>query len=672
MTEKKDDSYGGSSIKVLSGLEPVKRRPGMYTDVTDPNHLAAEVIDNSSDEILGGFAKTISVTLHRDGSASVQDDGRGIPTDIHPEKKVPTVEVIFTTLHAGGKFNDDASGPYSFSGGLHGVGVTVTNALSSKVEVIIKRDGLKHRMYFEDGIAGELEVIGKCAKKDTGTYVRFWPIAEFFDSPKFNPEKLKQLCRSKAVLLAGSNIELIIENKNEELEDDVFTWQFEETLTSYLVESLNEKEYTPIYRDSFFFEDGHNTSYNTGEGLEWALTFMKNGSAIKESYVNLVPTRSGGTHESGFLKGVYEGVKAFISANNLMPKGVEITRDDVSSNLSFLLSARLLNPSFHGQTKEKLNNKPVVAMSEMCSKSNMINWLHKEHEVGKEIAEIVISSAQTRLKSAKEIKVRKVGNVTPPVPGKLSDCTSKDTSKTEVFIVEGESAGGSAKKGRDRETQAVFPLKGKPTNTWDFNASKVLSSDEIHDLSLALGVSPHSLDDDPDEALKNLRYNKVLALTDADVDGYHIETLLTALFVQHFPHLITRGHYGITVTPLYKIEVKGKVKGEGQDPKFYVLDDNERDETLGRLSRLGVNESKITIQRFKGLGEMNPLQLSEVALDQDTRVILTPRLTHEEILQIRENIGFLFRKKGPADSNARKKWISTEGDFKKFTEETVK
>lgn len=662
MTKEKD--YGASAIKVLKGFEPVRRRPGMYTDTTDPNHLAAEVIDNASDEVLGGFASRIEVTLHRDNSVSVQDNGRGIPTDIHPEEKKPTVEVIFTVLHAGGKFNDDKSGPYQFSGGLHGVGVTVTNALSTRLEVDVKRNGTVQSLVFDNGVAGKLQKTGKCLKKETGTFVRFWPDAQYFDSPKFNLDKLKQLCRAKAVLLAGSTVTLTIENKNEEEEDQVIVWEYEETLTSYLQESIADKDHMDIYRDSFFYE-GDNSAFQDGEGVEWAIAFMRDGAGFRESYVNLVPTRSGGTHESGFLKGVHEAMKAFVSANNLLPKGVDITRDDVASNLSYLISARVLNPRFQGQTKEKLTNKEVMGMSEACVKSKMENWLHKHNELGREIAELVISSAQKRLRSAKAVKIRKIGSVTAPVPDKLSDCTGKNPEDNELFIVEGDSAGGSAKSGRDRTFQAIFPLKGKPTNTWDMDNRLVLSSQEIHDLALAIGVQPHSIDDDPDEVLKGLRYHKLLALTDADVDGYHIETLLTALFVRHFPHLITQGRYGISVTPLYKVQAKGKIKGIGQDPKFYVLDEQERDDAVNNLLKHGAKESAINVQRFKGLGEMNPSQLRETALDKDTRTIMMVQMSRDELLEMQASVDFMFNKK---TAEARAEWISSDGDFGEFAE----
>jgi topoisomerase-4 subunit B len=392
---------------------------------------------------------------------------------------------------------------------------------------------------------------------------------------------------------------------------------------------------------------------------------MKYGSAFRESFVNLVPTRHGGTHESGFSRGVHESIKAFISANNLLPKGVDITRDDITSNMSFLLSAKVLDPSFEGQTKGKLSNKPVLYMAESCVKAKMVNWLHQNHDIATEIAEMVISSAQRRLKANREVKVRKVGSATAPVPDKLSDCTGKNPLENELFIVEGDSAGGSAKLGRERTYQAIFPLKGKPTNAWDIDKSTILSSEEIHDLALAIGVQPHALEDNPEDVLKDLRYHNIFALTDADVDGYHIEVLLTALFIKHFPHLLTHGHYSISVTPLFKIEAKGKISGLGKDPKFYVLDENERDSTVKKLIKHGAKESNINIQRFKGLGEMNPPQLRETALDKDTRKVIQFKLSNDDILLLRENLHFLFNKKL---SGARKEWISSEGDIGKVEE----
>lgn len=662
---KQDQHYGASSIKVLSGLEPVRKRPGMYTDTTDPNHLLQEVVDNSSDEILGKHANNINVILHADGSATVEDDGRGIPVDIHPEENVSAVELIFTRLHAGGKFDNDKEGSaYEFSGGLHGVGVTVTNALSSRLEVISKREGKIHQIIFENGVVTQdVTVIGKCPKSETGTKVRFWPIPTYFDNPKLNKEKVKHLCHAKAVLLAGSKVTLSVEPKSDSAEPEFYSWEYEETLTSYLQEELSEKDYLEMYRDQMFFESNDSSNYSRGEGIEWAMAFVKFGGNFRESYVNLIPTKQGGTHESGFMKGVFEAVKAFATANGMMPKGVDLNREDVTSHLSFLLSARVLEPSFHGQTKERLINKNVLAMAEQCIKPKFENWLHKNSEIGREIAGLAISSAQARLKTDNKVTLRRTSGVTDPLPGKLSDCIGKNPVENEVFIVEGDSAGGSAKQGRDKKNQAIMPLKGKPINSWDMSTEDVLANQEVHDLAIVFGVQPHSLDDNPAEVLKGLRYHNIISLTDADVDGYHIEVLVTAILIKHFPLILTHGHYGIAQTPLYRIQVKGAVKGHGTDPKFYVQTEQERDAQILQLKNHGVNESRITIQRFKGLGEMNPSQLRETALDPDTRNIFKPQLSKEDIIQLRENLHFMLCEKTKSE---RKDWISKEGDFNTF------
>lgn len=658
--------YGVDRMKVLSGLEPVRKRPGMYTDTTDPNHILQEVVDNGSDEILGGHASSIDVILHRDGSATVEDNGRGIPVGIHEEEGISGVVLAYTKLHGGGKFeNDSEDSAYDFSGGLHGVGVTVTNALSSKVEVTVKQDGKIYFTLFENGeVVRDVEVIGKCAKKDTGTKVRFWPIPSYFHKGKFDKEKAIEMAKAKAVLLAGSKVSLTIESKNEDEDDQFLQWEYEESLSSAFAEALNGKEHVEIYRDEMFIKDNESyANYRRGEGIEWALSFVKAGGNTKQSYVNLVPTRSGGTHETGFMKGIHESIKSYINAHAMMPKGVDITRDDVTSNLSFLLSARILEPEFHGQTKEKLTNKFVSSMAEMCVKAKFENWLHLNPEAAKEIAELSISNAQARLKAESKIVLRKSNGVTPPLPDKLSDCTGKDPSKNELFIVEGDSAGGSAKQGRDKKTQAIMPLKGKPVNAWDLDTHKLLSNQEIHDISIVFGVQPHTLEDDPAVVLKDLRYHLILSLTDADVDGYHIEVLFTAILLQHFPHIITQGHYGICQTPLFKIQVKGKVKGIGNDPRYYVLTEQERDAKIGMLVSHGVSESKITINRFKGLGEMNPGQLNETSLDPDTRTVFIPKLTHEEVIDFRDNIHFMLSGKTIKE---RKQWVSDNGNFEEY------
>lgn len=661
---RKNQSYDADSIRKLSGLEPIRKVPGMYTDVTEPNHILQEVIDNSSDEILGGHATFINITLHSDGSASVEDDGRGIPVGINSETGKSAAEMIFTELHAGGKFDKGKEGAgYDFSGGLHGVGVTVTNALSTRVEVTIKRDGKIHQIIFVNGeVEQAVKVIGKCNKSDSGTTVRFWPDSKYFDNVNINKERLKHLCRSKAVLLANSTVTLFVEPAKQTDEPESHIWEFDQPLISHLQEVLEEKEHTPIYLDNHFYE-GDESGYVNGEGIEWALSFVSSGTVFKESYVNLIPTKQGGTHESGFIKGVYEAVKNYVDANNMLPKGVDLTRADISSNLSFLVHAKVLIATFQGQTKEKLMDKAAHAMSESAIKPKFENWLHKNPQVAKDIAELSIRTAQTRLKADSKITLKRSSGVTPPLPGKLDDCTGKNPVDNELFIVEGDSAGGSAKQGKDRKTQAIMPLKGKPINAWDLDSDGILSNQEVHDLSIVFGVQPHTINDDPEKVLKGLRYHTILSLTDADVDGYHIEVLLSAILIQHFPHILTRGHYGIAQTPLYRVAVKGKVKGHGNNPKFYVLDEKERDAQINHLIQSGVSESKISVQRFKGLGEMNPSQLREAALDPDTRTVFKPELSYEDLVDLRKNLHFMLCEKTKAE---RKAWVSTEGDFDKF------
>lgn len=657
------NNYDASSIKKIEGLAAVRKRPDMYTDPSDPNHIAQEVIDNASDEILGGYATSINVTVHVDGAISVEDDGRGIPVDMHPDENKTAVEMIFTELHAGGKFDNGDDAAYNMSGGLHGVGVTVTNALSKRVEVIVKRDGKIHQVIFEAGeLKGGVKVIGKCLKKETGTKVTFWPDETYFDNHKINKDKLKQACLAKAVLLQGSTVSLTYEGKTEE-DTKSYVWAFDEGMFTYMQDALQEREYTQIYRDASFFETNESTLYHRGEGVEWAIAFMKDGANFRESYVNLIPTRQGGTHESGFMKGVYEAVKAFITANSMLPKGVDIKREDACAHLSFLLSAKLRDPKFQGQTKERLNNKPTVQMAETCIKSKLENWLMKNPVIAMEIAELTIKTAQNRLKEETKIIVKRTSGVTAPLPDKLSDCKSKNPVNNELFIVEGDSAGGSAKQGRDRDYQAIMPLKGKPLNSWDLTTDKILSNQEIHDIAICFGVQPHTLEDDPKVVLKGLRYHLIATLTDADVDGYHIEVLFTAILIQHFPHIITQGHFGITVTPLYRIQVKGKVKGHGLDPKFYVLNEAEKAEQLKALERAGVDPAKISSQRFKGLGEMNPAQLRETSLDRDTRTILRPQLSCEDVVELRKNIHFMLTDKAIV---ARKEWVSENGSFEEF------
>lgn len=661
-----NNSYDANKMKVLKGMEPVRKRPGMYTDTSDPNHILQEVVDNGSDEILGGHASKIDVIIHKDGSATVIDNGRGIPVGMNDEEGITGVVLAYTSMHGGGKFeNESGESAYGFSGGLHGVGVTVTNALSHKVEVTVKQGGKIYYTLFENGeVIEDVKVIGKCAKKDTGTEVRFWPNEIYFDKAKFDKEKAISTCKAKALLLANSEVSLTIESKKDGVEDEKFFWSYPEALTSGFIESLDGKDYLQVYRDEMFIENDEDyANYSAGEGIEWAITFVKSGGNTKHSYVNLVPTRSGGTHETGFFTGIFESVKSYVNAHSMLPKGVDLTREDIVGNLSFILSAKIKDPRFQGQTKEKLTNPYVKSLSEACIKSKFENWLHMNPDAANEIAAMVISNAQDRLKEESKIVIRKSNGVTQPLPDKLSDCTGKDPKKNELFIVEGDSAGGSAKQGRDKKTQAIMPLKGKPVNAWELTEAKLLSNQEIHDIAIVFGVQPHKLEDDPKEVLKNLRYHLIMSLTDADVDGYHIEVLFTAIIIQHFPHLITHGHYGICQTPLYKIQAKGKVKGIGTDPRYYVLTEDEKESTVNNLKKHGVKSDKIIINRFKGLGEMNPKQLFETSLDPDTRTVLVPKLTSEELLEFRKEINFMLSEKTIAE---RREWISNEGDFEKY------
>lgn len=673
--QQTEDLYGADAIEVFEGIEHVRIRPAMYTQVDSPTHIAQEVIDNATDEILAKFASECNVTIHEDGSMTVTDNGRGIPVDIHRKKKIPAVEVIFTEMNSGGKFSkgDDKSA-YDFSGGLHGVGVTVTNALSEYIEVTVKRGGKIHFIRFENGKAvkqpnekSTVSIIGECPTEEKGTSVRFKPEGKYFDSPLFNVDRLRRLLKAKAVLLKDSVITLKVEG-SEDYKSREETWSYSEGMKEYLVEQLeksskhSDAEFTPVYADSMFIEDGEAyTNYSKGEGVSWALSFLNGASNIRESYVNLVPTRLGGTHVTGFEKGVFEAVKAFANRNALVPKGLELRREDVTSRLSFLVSANVLEPKFQGQTKEQLLNADFNGLAELCIKGNFDNWLQNNFEIGVQITEGAIQNAQERAKAEKKIVIRKTNSVTSPLPDKLSDCTSKDPMSREVFIVEGDSAGGSAKQARCKITQAIMPLKGKPTNAWDFNMDAVLGSEEIADISTVIGVRPHTLEDDPKEVLKGLRYKLMIVLADADIDGYHISTLVTGIIVKHFPHMITGGHFAICQTPLYRIEVrnKGKLKGG----KFYVQDDKERDSLIKKLYAKGFDDSKISTSRFKGLGEMNPDQLSETALSPDTRTLIIPQLNVEEIRALRERLDPLLAKKRSDD---RRRWIEREGDFDKF------
>ena len=622
-------NYDASSIEVLTGLEPVKKRPGMYTDTENPNHLAQEVVDNSVDEAVSGYATQINVTLHTDNSMSVEDNGRGIPIDIHPKEGTPAVEVILTKLHAGGKFSNDS---YQFSGGLHGVGISVVNALSSSIEVWIKRDAKQYYMKFESSVkSNDLEEIGTVGKRNTGTLIKFMPEAKFFDSVKFSIKKLRHNLRSKAVLCPG--LEVNFKNEIDETED---TWLFKDGIKDYLQASLDGLECVP----SIPFV----TSFETKEEqLDCALTWTENTSNITaESFVNLIPTIGGGTHVNGLRSGLTDALKEFCEFRNLIPKNIKLTPDDVWQRIAFVLSIKILDPQFSGQTKERLSSRECASFVSGVVKDSFSLWLNQHTDIAEKIAELAILNAQSRLKTAKKVVRKKIVSG-PALPGKLSDCTSSDLEQTEVFLVEGDSAGGSAKQARDKNYQAILPLRGKILNTWEVDSSQVLASNEIHDISIAIGLEPDNND------LSGLRYGKVCILADADSDGLHIATLICALFVKHFPKLVSQGHVYVAMPPLYRIDAGKQV--------FYALDDKEKEQFEARLLKENKRQ-KIQVQRFKGLGEMNPKQLRETTMQPDTRRLIQLTLNHP--LQIQETMDMLLSKKRASD---RKSWLETKGNL---------
>ena len=620
--------YQSSDIEVLSGLDPVKRRPGMYTDTTRPNHLVQEVVDNSVDEALAGYAKNIAVTLHRDGSIEVADDGRGMPVDIHPEEGLPGVELILTRLHAGGKFNNKN---YTFSGGLHGVGVSVVNALSSRLDIWIKRDGQEYHMAFEHGDkVEELKVVGSVGQRNTGTRIRFWPDPQYFDTPKVATRPLKHLLRAKAVLCPGLNLRYLDENTGEDI-----TWQFQAGLTEYLNEALGDVEKLP---PALF--DGAQSAED--EAVDWALCWVPEGELVQESYVNLIPTAAGGTHVNGLRSGLTEAIREFAESHNLLPRGVKLAPDDVWERVSYVLSVKMKDPQFSGQTKERLSSRSIAGFVASAVKDALMLWLTQNIPMAEAITELAVSNAQRRLKKAKKI-VRKRITAGPALPGKLADCSNQDPMQSELFLVEGDSAGGSAKQARNREFQAIMPLRGKILNTWEVESDAVLGSQEVHDLAVAIGVDPGSAD------ISGLRYGKVIILADADSDGLHIATLLSALFLKHFEPLVRAGHIFVAMPPLFRIDV-GK-------QKFYALDESERDQILEKIRREGT-KGKVSVTRFKGLGEMNPSQLRESTIDPDTRRLV--QLTLDDEHHTHQIMDMLLAKKRAAD---RKQWLQEKGDL---------
>ena len=621
--------YNAQDIEVLTGLDPVKKRPGMYTDTSRPNHLAQEVIDNSVDEALAGHARRVDVTLHKDGSLSVCDDGRGMPVDLHPEQGLPGVEVILTTLHAGGKFSNKN---YQFSGGLHGVGVSVVNALSNQLDVVVKREGKVHQITFANGNkTSDLEVIDTCGQRNTGTILRFWPDPSYFDSVKFSVTRLRHVIRAKAVLCSGLTISFYDENTNESEE-----WYYEDGLRDYLVNSLQGWELLPA--NPFV---GNFASEN--EAVDWAVQWLpEGGELIQESYVNLIPTPQGGTHVNGLRSGLLDAMREFCEFRNLLPRGVKLTPDDIWDRCSFVLSSKLLDPQFSGQTKDRLSSREVAAFVSGVVKDAFSLWLNQHTEEAEKLAELCILSAQRRMRASKKV-VRKKVTQGPALPGKLADCSSDEPELCELFLVEGDSAGGSAKQARNRENQAIMPLRGKILNTWEVDSQEILSSQEVHDISVALGVDPGL------ESADNLRYHKVCILADADSDGLHIATLLCALFVRHFQPLVRAGHVYVAMPPLFRVDV-------GKDV-YYALDEAEKQGILDRIEAEG-KRGKVNVQRFKGLGEMNPLQLRETTMDPDTRRLV--QLTLQPGDDTHSILDMLLAKKRASD---RRTWLETKGDL---------
>jgi topoisomerase-4 subunit B len=642
--------YSEGSIRVLKGLEPVRQRPGMYTRTDNPLHVIQEVIDNAADEALAGFCKRIKVTLHGDNSVSVEDDGRGIPFGLHPEEGVPVVEIVFTRLHAGGKFDKGASGAYAFAGGLHGVGVSVTNALATRLEVVTQRDGQVARMAFAGGEVAEKLTIRPQAEGERrrGATVRVWPDARYFESPALPVGELAHLLRSKAMLMPGLTVQLIDEKKKE-----TQTWQYKGGLRDYLEQSLSADPVIPLFEgEGYAGKD--DADFAEGEGAQWALAFTEDGAPVRESYVNLIPTTAGGTHDSGLREGLFQAVKGFIELHALLPKGVKLMPEDVFARASYVLSAKVLDPQFQGQIKERLNSRDALRLVSGAVRPALELWLNAHVEYGKKLAELAIRAAQTRQRAGQKVEKRK-GSGVAVLPGKLTDCESRDIAANEVFLVEGDSAGGSAKMGRDKETQAVLPLRGKVLNTWEVERDLLFKNTEVHDIAVAIGVDPHGPNDNAD--LSGLRYGKICILSDADVDGSHIQVLLLTLFFRHFPRLIEAGHVYVARPPLFRIDAPARGKKPAQ--KIYVLDEAERDAILDKLRKDGVPEGKWSVSRFKGLGEMNAEQLWETTLNPDTRRMLQVRLGR---LDFAQTAGEITKLMGKGEAAARRELMELHGD----------
>ena len=652
-TKKPSAAYSEASIKVLKGLEPVKQRPGMYTRTENPLHIIQEVIDNASDEALGGYGKQITVTLHADHSVSVEDDGRGIPFGMHPEEGVPVVEIVFTRLHAGGKFDKAAGGAYTFSGGLHGVGVSVTNALATRLDVTVWRDGKIAELGFSEGdVVKPLATQGAGrGEKKSGTRVQVWPNPKYFDSPNLPLGELQRLLRSKAVLLPGVEVVLVNEKSGERQ-----AWKYEDGLRGYLLDEMNGSELLiPLFEGERFADSrSGDDTFAEGEGASWVVAWSEEGSLVRESYVNLIPTPAGGTHESGLRDGLYQAVKSFVELHNLQPKGVKLLAEDVFARVSFVLSAKVLDPQFQGQIKERLNSRDAVKLVSSFSRPALELWLNQHVEHGKKLAELVIKQAQARTRAGQKVEKRKSSGVAV-LPGKLTDCETEDITRNELFLVEGDSAGGSAKMGRDKEYQAILPLRGKVLNTWETERDRLFANNEVHDISVAIGVDPHSPDESVD--LSNLRYGKICILSDADVDGSHIQVLLLTLFFKHFPQLIERGHVCVARPPLFRVDAPARGKKAAQ--KLYALDEGELEAILDKLRKDGVRETQWSISRFKGLGEMSAEQLWDTTMNPDTRRLMPVRLGD---LDYETTVARMTMLMGKGEAAARRGWLEEKGN----------
>jgi len=653
-SSRRNAHYGEESIRVLKGLEPVRQRPGMYTRTESPLHIVQEVIDNASDEILAGFGTRIDVTLNKDGAVTVEDDGRGIPVGLHPEEKEPVVEIVFTRLHAGGKFDKRAGGAYSFSGGLHGVGVSVTNALAARLEVTVWRDGKMHTIAFADGdvVQSLKSVSAKGSGKPSGTRVKVWPNVKYFDSPQVPVDELERLLRSKAVLLPGTEITLTIE-KTGASAGTTQRWRYEGGLREYLLGSLADDPLLPPFESSGFAV-ADDPTFAEGEGANWVIVWTEDGAVTRESYVNLIPTSAGGTHEAGLREGLFGAVRAFIDAHQLLPKGVKLLPEDVFARASFVLSAKVLDPQFQGQVKERLLSRDAVRLVSFFVRPQLEFWLNHNPNEGRRLAELVVSQAQARARAGQKIEKKKSSAVAV-LPGKLTDCESTEIARNELFLVEGDSAGGSAKMGRDKEFQAILPLRGKVLNTWEVERDRLFGNAEVHDMAVAIGIDPHGPNDEI--SFDGLRYGKVCVLADADVDGSHIQVLLLTLFFRHFPQLVHRGHIYVARPPLYRVDVPAL--GKRPTRRLYCLDEAELDTTLEKLIYEKVKEDSWTIARFKGLGEMSPEQLWETTMNPDTRRLMRVGLGDVANAETAATMTMLM---GRAESQARRAWLEEHGN----------